>query len=407
LAVLVTDGNQRSSLAVVRSLGRAGVEVCVGESDESSLAGASRYCSDRVCYPSPVAGPESFLEFMRKELAKGRYELLIPTTDMTVQLVMQGRDSFPTSMRIPFPRREQVCLAQDKRYVLDLARRLGIPCPEDYACDPENIEEVARTLKYPVVLKPRVSRLFRDGRWIQGSVRYALEASALVAGYREIDALIANPIVQEKLEGEGRGVFLLMWNGEVKAAFCHRRLREKPPWGGVSVYSESLPLDTALVEKSQRLLQALGWQGVAMAEFKMDPRDGQAKLMEVNGRFWGSLQLAINSGVDFPYLLYSCAMGEEVRSQWDYKAGVKTRWLLGDLDHLLIRLAKRRAPAEMKAHEGSRLAAVGRFLKLYEPGLNYEVEQLRDPGPSFHEIKHYLGHGLRRLGARKGEAHAS
>ena len=152
---------------------------------------------------------------------------------------------------------------------------------------------------------------------------------------------IPEPLIQEKLNGEGQGVFLFVWDGELKSAFCHRRLREKPPSGGVSVYRESIPLDHNLVDKSFALLQALRWNGVAMVEFKVDARDGVPKLMEVNGRFWGSLQLAVDAGINFPLLLYRLACGEEVPAQFDYKAGVKSRWLLGDLDHLLIRLTHR------------------------------------------------------------------
>jgi predicted ATP-grasp superfamily ATP-dependent carboligase len=85
-----------------------------------------------------------------------------------------------------------------------------------------------------------------------------------------------------------------------------------------------------------RLLRALQWYGVAMVEFKVDPRDNQPKLMELNPRFWGSLALAIHAGVDFPYLLYKMAMGEEFDPALDYKEGVRCRWLLpGDILHFL------------------------------------------------------------------------
>src|SRR5262244_1944024 len=119
--------------------------------------------------------------------------------------------------------------------------------------------------------------------------------------------------------GEGRGAFLFVWNGELKAAFCHRRLREKPPWGGVSVLRDSVPYDAQVVNDSFRLLQTLGWdRGAAMVEYKRDSRDGRLKLMEINGRFWGSLQLAIDAGMDIPAMAYQAVHGQDVAPQANY-----------------------------------------------------------------------------------------
>jgi predicted ATP-grasp superfamily ATP-dependent carboligase len=285
--------------------------------------------------------------------------------------------------------------------MLLLARQVGIPCPETFLLDEtESVEAIAGRIPFPAVIKPRFSRFCRNGKWVSGSVQYVRDSASLVAEYHRMHERIPCPLVQEKIEGEGQGVFVLIWNGELKAAFCHRRLREKPPWGGVSVYCESLPLDYSLVEKSYALLKAVGWHGVAMVEYKVDRRDGQAKLMEVNGRFWGSLQLAIDAGMNFPMLLYRHAMGEDVKPQFEYKAGIKSRWLLGDLDHLLIRLTHSPQLNGVGNRGVSRLGAFLNFLKLYERGLRYEVFRLDDPGPGWVELKAYLMHACQRFAQR-------
>ena len=116
-------------------------------------------------------------------------------------------------------------------------------------------------------------------------------------------------LIQERIVGAGLGVFLLRHAGRTEAAFAHRRLREKPPSGGVSVLAEAVELPPALLERAERLLDCFGWNGVAMVEFKEDAATGEPVLMEVNGRFWGSLQLAIDSGVDFPSRLVALAAG--------------------------------------------------------------------------------------------------
>lgn len=400
MTVLVTDGEQRSALAVVRALGRAGIAVTVGSGLATSLAGCSRYCARTVRYPSPWEGPVGFQASLREEMMRGPYHMLLPMTDVTVWLVAQVREALSPGVQRSLPSEEQVKLAQDKRHMLLVARQLGIACPETFLLNEgDAIEDVARVVRYPAVIKPRYSRFFREGSWVAGPVQYAHDPEDLIAKYREAKAQIPHPIVQEKIEGEGRGIFLLLWDGEVKAAFHHERLREKPPWGGVSVYCESLPLNQKLVEQSHALLQAIGWQGPAMVEYKMDRRDSHAKLMEVNGRFWGSLQLAIDAGMNFPLLLYRLATGEHVRAQFNYKVGVKSRWLLGDLDHLYIRLRHSRWPNGESGPTVTNLRACLNFIKFYERGLHYEVLRLEDPGPGWFELKSYVQDAWQRLGS--------
>jgi predicted ATP-grasp superfamily ATP-dependent carboligase len=126
---------------------------------------------------------------------------------------------------------------------------------------------------------------------------------------------------------------LMNFSSEPRATFAYRRLREYPVGGGPSTLRESVR-DESLCRTTERLLSALRWVGVAMAEFKVDPRDGRPKLLEVNPRFWGSLHHAILSGVDFPHLLCRMAIDGDVPPLREYRVGVRSRSLLhGDLMH--------------------------------------------------------------------------
>lgn len=391
MSVFVTDGEQRATLAVVRALGREGIPVTVGSKLAESLAGSSRYCTRHVHYPSPLDQTEAFQSFLLEEMQRGGYKVLFPMTDITTILAAGMRNALEPFVRLPIATSEQIACVQDKREMLLAAQKVGIGTPTTYTLrDDEDIDAVAEQIQYPVVLKPRLSWLRRNEAWISGGVQFIHSAAELKEKYRRANALIPNPLVQERLEGEGRGVFLLVWNGELKAAFCHRRLREKPPWGGVSVYRESKPFDRDIVEKSYRLLKECGWQGPAMVEFKVDNRDGQLKLMEVNGRFWGSLQLALDAGMNFPLLYYRLAIGENVPPQFDYKAGVRSRWLLGDLDQLLIRWTHPAGQNGMSGSQPSKLRASLDFLKFYEPDLHYEIFRFDDPAPGWFEGKAYV-----------------
>jgi predicted ATP-grasp superfamily ATP-dependent carboligase len=184
-------------------------------------------------------------------------------------------------------------------------------------------------------------------------------------------------------------MFTLIWGGELVAAFAHRRLREKPPAGGVSVYSESIPVDPQLLERGVRLLHDFAWQGVAMLEFKIDRRTGRPYLMEINGRLWGSLQLAIDAGVDFPALLVACALGQRP-ARPAYQAGGRNRWWWGDVDHLLARFRSSESELGLPPGAPSRWQAARDFLRLWRAGDRNEVLRLSDPWPFVRETVDWL-----------------
>jgi predicted ATP-grasp superfamily ATP-dependent carboligase len=261
----------------------------------------------------------------------------------------------------------------------------------------ESIIEKVINFGFPVVVKPNFSKIRTEKGWVGAGVHYAKNEMDL----REIlslDIVKCFPfLVQERIEGPGVGVFLLMQNGEVIAKFAHKRIREKPPSGGVSVLCESIEPPTEGLETSIRLLTKLHWTGVAMVEFKIDREQNIAKLIEVNARFWGSLQLAISSGVDFPYLLYKLAIGDTIAEPPRYKIGTKSRWELGDLDHVLLRLSKNTSILNLSANHPAKIPLLKNFLfDFFRPSVKNEIFQKNDMKPFLHEINKYISHIINR-----------
>jgi predicted ATP-grasp superfamily ATP-dependent carboligase len=149
----------------------------------------------------------------------------------------------------------------------------------------------------------------------------------------------------------------------------------------VSVYRESIAPPADLLAAGTALLERLHWRGVAMIECKRDLATGRHIFMEINGRLWGSLQLALDAGVDFPRLLIECARGARVAPVTSYRVGVRSRWFWGDVDHLYLRLR----------HGPARLAALRDFFR-HRPGRDREeIWRWRDPGP-------FIAETLRRAG---------
>jgi predicted ATP-grasp superfamily ATP-dependent carboligase len=221
-------------------------------------------------------------------------------------------------------------------------------------------------------------------------VHYVASEPELLQLYQQKSYLRYPSLVQERVVGAGMGLFGLFNHGELLTTFGHRRLREKPPSGGVSVLRESIAVHPDLIDQAVSLLSPLGWHGVAMLEYKLNERTAQPVLMEVNGRFWGSLDLAIASGMDFPHLLYKVALGDDFEVPNAYRVGVKSRWLLGDLDHLLMRLTRKDQELNLPQGFPSRIKTFLQFLKFYEPELHYEVLSLSDLCPFIYELRQYL-----------------
>lgn len=162
----------------------------------------------------------------------------------------------------------------------------------------------------------------------------------------------------------------------------------------MSVLCESAELNPVALDFSERLLNNLNWNGVAMVEFKIDDRDKRPKLMEINGRFWGSLQLSINSGVDFPELLV-LSTKQKIEKNYNYTIGIKTRWLWGDFDALLLRLFKSNKSLQLPPGSKSKLLYLLDYLIFWRPGQHYEVLNFNDIKPWLYESYTWLKNCLR------------
>jgi predicted ATP-grasp superfamily ATP-dependent carboligase len=320
-------------------------------------------------------------------------------SDVTVSEVLRRADIFGKGVSLPFVRYSVYDEASDKAALFRLALELDVPIPatlfsSDYDERPALIKD-ASELGFPVVLKPARSRIRTPDGWLSTNVRYAGCVSELEALLDSEPFKSHSFLIQEKIIGPGIGIFLLMQDGRVQARFAHRRIREKPPWGGVSVLCESIAPPGQALDAAIRLLEKLKWTGVAMVELKLDQRSGIARLMEVNARFWGSLQLAVSAGVDFPRLLYRMASGDgdapSVAHWGTYKTGLRSRWELGDLDHLLIRLRKSGSQPELLASLPPKSRAVKDFmLDFFRGNVRNEVLRPDDPLPFMSEFCQYM-----------------
>lgn len=338
MKILVLDGNQNQAVACVRSLARQGHIVYVGESRPWSKAGWSRYSSGSFRYAAPQVDPQAFVDRVLSEAAKQKGTLVLPMTEPATLLLSEHRESFGAAgAKLVLPDHVDLLRAVDKSYTTQLAQSLGIAVPRsNLAGTAEEVREICRQMRFPVVLKPKSSQEQSGSGAVRTTGRpvYTRNDAELTAAFTRIRQCCSSVFVQEFIEGAGTGYFALMRHGELRAEFAHRRIRDVHPTGSGSALRESILPAPQIREASLAMLRALNWHGVAMIEFRLR-EDGVPVFLEINGRFWHSLPLACHAGTDFPALLAHMAEFGDVDPPPPYQVGVKCRWLVGDFRHLI------------------------------------------------------------------------
>ncbi len=379
--ILIIDGHTNQALACVRSLGHAGYTVFVASHQRFSLATWSRYCAGS--YRIKEQSVPAFAS-LREWAQRQNIQVVLPVTERSCLLCNSERGQWEESgMTMACGPDEMLVDAFDKGRTLIRAQDCGIETPiTRYPTSLAECLDAVKEVGFPCVVKPRWSSYLQEGSFpTSRSPAYVRDSEGLK------DVILARrqgtdwPLIQQFVPGQGKGIFALCDRGLTVALFAHERLRETRPTGSGSSLRRSVPLDPRLREPAERLLKELNWHGPAMVEFKDDGT--QARLMEINGRFWGSLQLGMDAGVNFPLLWLKILQNEPVEQTIEYEENLTLRWLLGDIKRFVKILGG--APA---GYAGAYPSIGQGFKELFgpqPPGTRLEAFRLSDPWPALGE----------------------
>lgn len=391
--VLVTDGENRSALAVTRSLGRNGCNVFVTGRELGNISACSKYCRKSFKVSDPLNAGGIYSQAIAEIVISEHIDVVFPMTEQSIYCLNKAREKLEKHVILACAPPEKMEAVSNKYRMFQMAEKLGVSIPETiYVPGAADFPgKRARVSGFPVVVKPAFSKIDVGERIISSGVMYAADQHELSLLYETKPVLRYPSLIQELIVGNGAGLFTLYDSDHHLALFSHRRLLEKPPSGGVSVLSESVPLDNEMVEAAGKLLSEVRWKGVAMVEFKRDIRDGRAKLMEINGRFWGSLQLAVSSGVDFPVLYLNYNLGKKSASLLsDFTVGHRLKWFYGILDHLVIRLKRGERSLNLPPGSPARWQVARELLKIGDINTSSDVYDPKDVQPFISETKAYI-----------------
>lgn len=376
---LVLNADSQAGLCIVRSLGKRGVPVTAASGIERSLGALSRYSEDAIVYRSPTEAPNAFVEQLSGVLDDGDYFAVIPVNDATAKILSRRKARLEESgATVAISGWEQAKRIYDKARTFEIAESLSVPTPATHApADLADVERLADDIAYPVVVKSR-SKYVEDsaGRLHLhrvGDNSYAADPEELVETYR--DALAKNdhleafpPLIQAYVPGETTTTVGLADGGEFQTWFQERRLRTTPHSGGNSTVIRGMR-DPAMYDHAAEVIDALDWTGPVQVEFMRTP-DGEYYLIEVNGRYWGSVPLAVDSGVDIPWRHLCQLAGHSATAPPVYRDDVvHQRLLYGDFKWLAERLAD------------GHLSAVGDFLATFQNATPV-FARVEDPHPT-------------------------
>ena len=369
-ALVVEQGYSRGALAAVRALAQAGWQVGVGAPDGRGLASSSRACWRRHAVPAAHQDQAAFLAAVARAVSEGGYQVVFGAGEAEVLTLSEHRDTVPAV--VPHADHQVVLNALDKARLAEAAVAAGLRVPALLA--PDSLTDETR----PVVVKARMhARPGQAGAPPRIDTNVVVGATATRRRVEQITALGGEAQVQEFLEGHLMAYAAVTTPGGRRVAAQSMQVASRvwPPGAGASCRAVSVPVDPELAGRAAALLAALGWFGLAELQFIV-PADGIPRLIDLNGRFYGSLALAVRAGANLPSTWAALATGRDV-GPVTAAAGVRYSWWEGDL---------RRALVERRGGLARDLAGA-----LYAGvGAAHSITRWRDPAPALAQVRRLL-----------------
>ncbi len=391
---LVLDARQRQSLVTVRSLGSRGLRVAALEASSSVPTFSSRWCQHGFHAPTYEQGPEPYLAYLEQLLDQTGARVLITCSDATIGVIRQHREQLERRAHLALAQEAALHIALNKQRTLEVASQLGIRNPRGVTVKSmDEVEEALREIGLPAVVKPVESWAWGKQRGVGLTCKLVVTREEAHRIAEEFTSLGMAMLFQQYLSGRREAISFIFAKGCIYARFAQWAKRTDPPLGGISVFRQSIAIPPDLGEQAERLVREIELEGYSEVEFRRD-EIGNPYLMEINARLSASVEIAVRAGVDFPYLLYQWATGDQLSVVEGYRTGGWMRYLEGDFWSTLVAVQLRGRP---EAPPPAR--AVLDFCTSFFMPTGYDYLDWKDPLPAWRataEFAHNVSQRVKR-----------
>lgn len=376
-SVLVLD-QVAQTLAVVRSLGRAGYRVILGRGRVKGESESSRHCAEVWRHP-PVddLGFESAL--MAFIDARDDVRAVFPIGEASAAVIGGVAWLAARGIAVAGVPRRLLVACRDKRTANDLAVAAGLPVPETRTiAGVDGLRSFVNDVGYPIIVKPvrSYTRLFGRKGYILDSVEHQrARFDVWPAEHEEL-------LVQRYVTGPLEQCDYLAADGELICFFQAHAIRtDRTDGTGFAVDFVSDPVDTGVLEACRAFARAHAYTGPGLLQLVRSTADGRLYFIENNPRLSAGIAQAVKCGVDFPHMMLRAAMPASTPLRPVaggvpmYAVGQRTHWLSRDINgYLDVR-------RELVATERIRWRhALVNSLRRADAHMTWDV---KDPAPSF------------------------
>jgi D-aspartate ligase len=377
----IVVGGSANGLTIARSLAAAGIRPMVIVTRADDIAQHSRACAEAIALPGFTSDPAKLIELLDARVDRWRGFAVYPTDDHGLTALAASRGPLARSYRLMLPEGEGWRRLLDKGSLAELAAAVGVPTPRIYGDAAPAVSQEA--IDFPVVVKPSESHLFRER--FGHKLFVAADRGQLVRAVARFAEAGLSGLVQDLVPGRDSQfhncAVYLGRRGQLAAAIPMHKLRKSPPSFGVCRVAE-LGDRAELIEPTVELLRHVGFTGMANAEYKLDPRCGTMRLIEVNLRPFLMAGLARRGGVDLPLLAWSeIVEGELPRVRANGWPGV---WIDLCADAVFALTARRAEGLTLRDYAAP-----------YRRPKSFAVWSRADPMPFLHRLRLTLGDGIR------------
>lgn len=322
--VLIIDGSAQQSLPMIKGFHQLGCHVSVFTSHWYDAGRTYKYTDSIEKGFADFSDEKNTEESIVRAVKTGKYDLVVPMEDFFATILSRNKAVLSRYAYIYVNDWAIYKKAIDKLETMTVCMNNDLPCPKTLLVN--DFSDINTSLQFPVVVKPRTS--------------FGAKGFNVVQSKDELDGIIKNTereygavLVQEYIpqtDKQYQVEMVMGKDGECKAFVLMDKVRWYPLEGGSSTCNVTIHDDT-IKNDCIKLLQATGWEGYASLDLIRDPRDGKAKIMEINPRINGTAKICFAAGVDLSKMILEEYYGQDITPQPDYKEGVVLRYFHKDI----------------------------------------------------------------------------